>query len=611
MSVSQILAEFGSGQTQKNLAGDLAYNYLGYEVGTTISLGASFSGQDASLPIYSFTTATFGTSGASGQYGPTLSQVRANVSGTPNPQSTWAYTWLTMPWVQGFAMWVVPMSGNYIIQAVGARGGSSGGWGATYGYGASMQGMFTLTRGDRLYIACGQVGGYNYYDCGGGGASLVLNATTNSLLLMAGGGGGASASNNSWKHGTTDTSGQSTSWASGGTNGAGGGGAGGSAGGGGGYSGIGGGSWPGYGYPWGGTGGSGTALGGFGGAGGGGGGGTNGAGGGGGYSGGGAAPWSQNAGGGGSYNAGTSQSNSGGYNNGDGYVVVTSATIISSATFTPGGATGRYGPTISQARAGITASPDPTTWYNSYIGMSTQGIIQFTIPYGGTYQIAAKGSSEYDYQNCGATNGMYAALMTATFSFSASETVYIVVGQQAGGFGGSGGTFVWRSNGTLLLAAGGSGSMNSSGCTNTPYGNATTATRNGPGGGSGSSGYQSGPSGSAGGSGYAGNAGAGGTPYADSMGGSGGAGGWSSSSNFTGGYGESPGGFGLGSGSGFHGNVNWGSAGGGGGGYGGGAGGGPYSGGQGGSSYISGSNQSASYVSSVSGSPGYVTFTKV
>lgn len=84
MSVSQILAEFGSGQTQKTLSGDLAYNYAGYEAGVAMSLAAAFSAQGLYVPLYSFTNATFGTSGASGQYGPTLSQVRANVSGTPN-----------------------------------------------------------------------------------------------------------------------------------------------------------------------------------------------------------------------------------------------------------------------------------------------------------------------------------------------------------------------------------------------------------------------------------------------------------------------------------------------------------------------------------------------
>jgi len=295
--------------------------------------------------------------------------------------------------------------------------------------------------------------------------------------------------------------------------------------------------------------------------------------------------------------------------------VIISLYTFTTATFNTGGATGRYGPTISQARSGLTGTPTPSAWYGAYLNMTTQGIQQWTVPATGSYTITAKGSSEYDYQGCGATTGIGAALITGTFSLTAGDIINIVVGQQSGSsynnWGGSGGSFVFRSNGTLFIAAGGTGSTNSSGCASSPYANALLTVGNGPNGGTGGSGYISGPSGANGTSGTAGNGGTGGTPNANSMGGGGGGGGWSSSSNFIGSNGGGTGGFGLGSGSGFIGSINYGCAGGAGGGYGGGNGSGAYSAGSGGSSYNSGTSQSASLSSTVNGSVGYVTITKL
>jgi hypothetical protein len=276
------------------------------------------------LELYTFTNVTFNTGGVSGQSGPNITQARNGLSGTPTP-SAWSGTYLTMN-TNGKMIWTVPKTGTYRIVAVGSRGGQSYNWGPLGGYGAYMQGDFTLTQSTQLTIVIGQMGGGNTYDGGGGGGSFVVNTSNESTpLIIAGGGGGGSASGFSGsggKNANTGQNGWSTSWGSGGTSGNGGGSSS-AAGGGGGLTGNGSGSWFGYSLTNGATGGPGTsgAYGGFGG--GGGGGQTNGAGGGGGYSGGGASVWSYEGAGGGSYNGGTNQSSSAGYQNGNGYVTIT------------------------------------------------------------------------------------------------------------------------------------------------------------------------------------------------------------------------------------------------------------------------------------------------
>jgi hypothetical protein len=596
----------------------------------TSTIGWGWLGTYAAAALYSFTSATFNTGGLTGRYGPTLSQARSGLTGTPAP-SGWSGTYLNMT-TQGYQVWTVPVTGTYTVDAYGS--GTSGG-----GNGGRVQAQFSLTSGEVLIIAVGHQGivgdgAGNWYAGGGGGGSFVARGSAQAsatVLLVAGGGGGRYYTGGVLANGqspggwTTDTV---STTASGGTGSGNGGGAG---------AGV-----DGNGYSSGGGGGTvafsfrstligdsgnttyGNAHGGFGG---GGSGGGNPGGGGGGYRGGnygtgasGTNAYDVAGQGGTNYinSIGTSTTSLGGVNSGAGYVTITSGVVVApslytftTATFNTGGANGRYGPTLSQARSGLAGTPAPSTWYSTYLDMSTQGISKWTVPVTGSYTITAKGSSEYDYQNDGPTVGIGAALITGTFTLISGNIVNIVVGQQAGGVGGSGGSFVFLSNGTLLIAAGGSGSTSSSGGTSLPTGNALLTVGNGPNGGAGGPGYLSGPNGSAGGPGYAGDAGAGGTPNANSMGGSGGAGGWSSSSNFIGGYGESLGAFGLGSGSGFHGNTNWGSAGGAGGGYGGGNGGAAYGPGYGGSSYNSGTSQSASLSSTVSGSAGYVTITKI
>jgi hypothetical protein len=265
----------------------------------------------------------------------------------------------------GIQYWVVPATGNYTIEAGGAKGGN--GNTGIGGAGAKMTGTFNLTAGETVRILVGQSGGDHPVASGenktggGGGGTFVIRTPYNtdaSILLIAGGGGGSGSSSGGGP-GQTTTSGQAgrnfSGSGAGGTNGGGGGAAnGGKAGtatkaggdgsgcsygsGGGGFFTNGGancnGATPiirGSSFQSGGAGGdadelySGSVLT-FGGFGGGAGSGSR-APGGGGYSGGGGDAGQLGGGGGGSYNAGTSQTNLSGANAATGYVIITSLIV--------------------------------------------------------------------------------------------------------------------------------------------------------------------------------------------------------------------------------------------------------------------------------------------
>jgi hypothetical protein len=266
--------------------------------------------------IYTFTNA-----GATGRNGPTPEQLIVEYNGT-NLQGS-----VSAGFQPGYQKWTVPATGTYVIEAVGARGGSQPS--KNPGLGAFMRGDFNLTVGQELTILVGQMGIDTFTSssgAGGGGGTFVVADSNNTPLIVAGGGSGAGGD----EHGSdasTNTSGfnGSGSPSTGGTNGSGGQGQNGGAGGGflgsgTGYQNLGGKS-----YQLGGTGGEGNKNGGFGG------GGAkrydydweNHSGGGGGYSGGGGSGGSSGddeGGGGGSYNSGSNQLNSSSFGDGHGYV---------------------------------------------------------------------------------------------------------------------------------------------------------------------------------------------------------------------------------------------------------------------------------------------------
>ncbi len=191
-------------------------------------------------PLYSFTSPfTFTNAGIVGRNGPTITQVRDqySTSGT----TAWvhdAQNYLSMSNArQGIQEWTVPNNGTYQIKAYGAAGGSKSNYSAEPGKGASMQGDFTLSRGEIIRILVGQrgeVAGPGTCDAApGGGGTFVVRTPYNtnaSILVIAGGGGGVGTVNSghagqnatAQTDGTGGTGGWTTNVNGGGTNGAGG-----------------------------------------------------------------------------------------------------------------------------------------------------------------------------------------------------------------------------------------------------------------------------------------------------------------------------------------------------------------------------------------------------
>ena len=98
----------------------------------------------------------------------------------------------------GIQEWIVPATGDYVIEAYGARGGPGAQYAVgDHGEGAYVKGTFALEAGDKLHILVGQEGSYdnmyNRYGGGGGGGSFVAEGTnygSATPLIIAGGGGG-------------------------------------------------------------------------------------------------------------------------------------------------------------------------------------------------------------------------------------------------------------------------------------------------------------------------------------------------------------------------------------------------------------------------------------
>ena len=124
----------------------------------------------------------------------------------------------------GIQRWTVVTTGNYIITAVGAEGGTNTDHGYIGGYGASMEGTFSLTAGQVLEIVVGQSGIDGGNDAGGGGGSFVVVQGAGSPLLAAGGGGGGAENDDNagamatYKNGVTGSCGQDAPRHGGGTN---------------------------------------------------------------------------------------------------------------------------------------------------------------------------------------------------------------------------------------------------------------------------------------------------------------------------------------------------------------------------------------------------------
>jgi hypothetical protein len=139
---------------------------------------------------------------------------------------------------------------------------------------------------------------------------------------------------------------------------------------------------------------------------------------------------------------------------------------FTSATFTPGGATFRTGPSLTQARTGLTGS-GVDAWKNNTSFFNTDNGIQiWTVPATGTYQIDCYGAQGGD-GGVGSTGAAgRGARMSSPFNLTEGEIIRLVVGQQGwtqtngwGGGTGGGGSFVWRPSFTTfpMIAAGAGG----------------------------------------------------------------------------------------------------------------------------------------------------------
>jgi hypothetical protein len=215
-------------------------------------------------------------------------------------------------------------------------------------------------------------------------------------------------------------------------------------------------------------------------------------------------------------------------------------------TFTPAGATGQNGPTLSQC---TTAYSSFGSWVNNtaYFNMTQAGYQRWTVPATRNYTIVCAGAN--------GGGGGAGATLTFTASLTQGHIINIVVGQSGlvtndgctySHGGGGGGSFVYNtSTSTLLAAAGGGGGTapaggSTAGNPTSTNGNSGSGTSNpgaaGSGGGGGGAGQASvcGNYGGGGGGGYTGN---GGTPSSSAS--YGGIGGTSYTNGAVGGSGSS------------------------------------------------------------------------
>ena len=157
--------------------------------------------------LYPFTFFNF-TSNIAGPAGPTLGNLYNTYSNSGN---TWLTStdYFTVPaaW-QGYQVWTVPHTGPYRITAAGSRGGIATAYTGNifaanaHGRGAVVQGVFNLTRGQKITLVVGQPAANTtmvstYSSPGGGGGSFVAagniasDGFANLRPLIIGGGGGA------------------------------------------------------------------------------------------------------------------------------------------------------------------------------------------------------------------------------------------------------------------------------------------------------------------------------------------------------------------------------------------------------------------------------------
>ena len=142
---------------------------------------------------------------------------------------------------------------------------------------------------------------------------------------------------------------------------------------------------------------------------------------------------------------------------------------FTAVTFTNGGQIGQDGPSLTQARSGL-SGPEVDEWKNdTEFFNTTDGIQLWTVPQDGAYRIEASGAQG---GTSGTMQGGLGSIMSGDFELIEGEIIYILVGQQGitGGHSinqsqfvsaGGGGSFVVRepynTNESILVVAGGGG----------------------------------------------------------------------------------------------------------------------------------------------------------
>ena len=127
-------------------------------------------------------------------------------------------------------------------------------------------------------------------------------------------------------------------------------------------------------------------------------------------------------------------------------------------TFTPCGATGRFGPNQGQVNTAYTS-----TTLQGAVTINTQGIQEWTVPATGNYTITVTGAQGGD--NIGNYPGGLGASMSGEFSLTQGTVLKIAVGQAGenttttsnSASGGGGGSFVTDNANTPIIIAGGGG----------------------------------------------------------------------------------------------------------------------------------------------------------
>lgn len=144
---------------------------------------------------------------------------------------------------------------------------------------------------------------------------------------------------------------------------------------------------------------------------------------------------------------------------------------FTSATFTPGGRTGRTGPTLTQARNGL-SGPEVNTWKNNTEFFNTlNGIQLWTVPQNGTYRIELAGARGGNSGN-GSPSGGSGARFRVDVVLTKLTVLNMVMGQagtpgiSGRGGGGGGGTFIYEGSiggsGLIAAAAGAGGADDTS-----------------------------------------------------------------------------------------------------------------------------------------------------